>query len=64
MATIIERIKSVLHGWIGYLKLTQGKRAQEILDGWVHHKLRCVIWLQWKQSSTRARDLMRLGLGE
>jgi RNA-directed DNA polymerase len=63
-ANIIERINPVLRGWAGYFKLTQGKRALEILDGWVRHKLRCVIWRQWKQPSTRARNLMRLGLDE
>lgn len=55
---------SWIRGWAGYFKLTQGKRALEILDGWVRHKLRCVIWRQWKQPSTRARNLMRLGLDE
>ena len=35
MANIIERINPVLRGWAGYFKLTQGKRALEILDGWV-----------------------------
>lgn len=64
MANIIERINPVLRGWAGYFKLTQGTRALEILDGWVRHKLRCVIWRQWKQPSTRARNLMRLGLDE
>ena len=64
MANVIERINPVLRGWAGYFKLTQGKRALEILDGWVRHKLRCVIWRQWKRPSTRARNLMRLGLDE
>lgn len=64
MANIIERINPVLRGWSGYFKLSQGKRPLEELDGWVRRKLRCVIWRQWKQPSTRARNLMRLGLSE
>ena len=64
MANVIERINPVLRGWAGYFKLTQGKRALQILDGWVRHKLRCVVWRQWKQPSTRARNLMRLGIDE
>ncbi|WP_456024937.1 group II intron reverse transcriptase/maturase [Pseudomonas protegens] len=64
MATVIERINPVLRGWAGFFKLSQSKRPLEELDGWVRHKLRCVIWRQWKRPSTRARNLMRLGLGE
>lgn len=64
MATVIERINPVLRGWAGYFKLSQSKRPLEALDGWVRHKLRCVIWRQWKRPSTRARNLMRLGLSE
>ncbi|WP_269058821.1 group II intron maturase-specific domain-containing protein, partial [Pseudomonas fluorescens] len=64
MASVIERINPVLRGWAGYFKLSQSKRPLEDLDGWVRHKLRCIIWRQWKQPSTRARNLMRLGLNE
>jgi RNA-directed DNA polymerase len=64
MANVIERINPVLRGWAGYFKLSQSKRPLEELDGWVRRKLRCVIWRQWKQPSTRARNLMRLGLKE
>ena len=64
MANVIERVNPVLRGWAGYFKLSQSKRPLEELDGWVRHKLRCVIWRQWKQPSTRARNLMRLGLSE
>jgi RNA-directed DNA polymerase len=64
MAYVIELINPVLRGWAGYFKLTQGKRALETVDGWVRHKLRCTLWRQWKRPSTRARNLMRLGLDE
>ncbi|WP_339421384.1 MULTISPECIES: group II intron reverse transcriptase/maturase [unclassified Pseudomonas] len=64
MAYVIERMNPVLRGWASYFKLSQSKRSLEELDGWVRHKLRCVIWRQWKRPSTRARNLMRLGLDE
>ncbi|WJN49431.1 group II intron reverse transcriptase/maturase [Pseudomonas asiatica] len=64
MGNIIERLNPVLRGWAGYFKLSKSKRPLEELDGWIRHKLRCVIWRQWKQPSTRARNLMRLGLSE
>lgn len=64
MKYITERINPVLRGWSGYFKLSQSKRPLEELDGWVRYKLRCAVWRQWKRPSTRARNLMRLGLGE
>ncbi|MHC8358939.1 group II intron reverse transcriptase/maturase [Pseudomonas sp. LS2P72] len=64
MRYIVEQVTPVLRGWAGYFKLTQSKRPLEELDGWVRHKLRCVIWRQWKRPSTRARNLIRLGLDE
>ena len=64
MASVIKRVNPVLRGWAGYFKLSQSKRPLEELDGWVRHKLRCVIWRQWKRPSTRVRNLMRLGLSE
>ena len=62
MATVIMRLNPVLRGWAGYFKLSQSKRPLEKLDGWVRRKLRCALWRQWKRPSTRARNLMRLGL--
>ncbi|MFC6300261.1 group II intron reverse transcriptase/maturase [Pseudomonas sp. CCM 7893] len=64
MASVIERINPVLRGWAGYFKLCQSNRPLEELDGWMRRKLRCVIWRQWKQRPTRARNLIRLGLNE
>ena len=64
VTSVIKRINPVLRGWAGYFKLSQSKQPLEELDGWVRRKLRCVTWRQWKQSSTRARNLMRLGLSE
>jgi len=34
------------------------------LDGWVRRHLRKILWLQWKRSYTRAKNLMRLGFDE
>lgn len=62
VAYIIERLNPVVRGWANYFKLSQSRRPLEELDGWIRHKLRCVIWRQWKRPSTRASNLMRLGL--
>ncbi|MBC7292876.1 MAG: group II intron reverse transcriptase/maturase, partial [Thermoleophilia bacterium] len=60
----IQELNLVLRGWAAYFKLTETKRALEELDGWIRHKLRCILWRQWKRPYTRARNLMKAGLGE
>ena len=54
----------MLRGWAAYFKLTETKRMLEELDGWIRHKLRCILWRQWKRPYTRARNLMKAGLTE
>ena len=60
----IQELNPVLRGWAAYFQLTETKRALEELDGWIRHKLRCILWRQWKQPYTRARTLMKAGLTE
>jgi group II intron reverse transcriptase/maturase len=64
LATTIQRLNPVLRGWAAYFKLTETKRALEERDGWIRHKLRCVLWRQWKRPYARARNLMGRGLTE
>lgn len=64
LSDVIEQLNPVLRGWAGYFRLSQSKGSLENLDGWVRRKLRCVVWRHWKLPSTRARNLMRLGLNE
>ena len=61
---VITELNPILRGWAAYFKLTETKRAMEELDGWVRHKLRCILWRQWKRPYTRARNLMKAGLTE
>ena len=49
---------------MAYFRLTEPKRTVEELDGWVRHKLRCILWRQWKRPYTRAQNLMKRGLTE
>lgn len=60
----IQELNPVLRGWAAYFKLTETKTALEDLDGWVRHKLRCILWRQWKRPYTRAMNLMKAGLTE
>ena len=49
---------------MAYFRLTQTKKVLEELDGWIRHKLRCIMWRQWKRPYTRAKNLMKAGLKE
>ena len=60
----IEHLNKLLRGWMAYFKLAEAKTLLGELDKWIRHKLRCIIWRQWKHAYTRARNLMRLGLSE
>jgi group II intron reverse transcriptase/maturase len=60
----IERLNPVLRGWVAYFRLTDVKSVLEDLDGWIRRKLRTLLWRQWKRAYTRAKNLMRAGLGE
>jgi RNA-directed DNA polymerase len=60
----IERLNPVLRGWVAYFRLTEVKGVLEELDGWIRRKLRVLMWRQWKRGYTRAKNLMRAGLGE
>ena len=60
----IERLNPVLRGWVAYFRLTEVRGVLEDLDGWIRRKLRALLWRQWKRAYTRAKNLMRAGLGE
>ena len=59
---IEEALNPVLRGWTNYLRLSQTKTFARELDGWLPHRLRCVIWRQWKRPHTRYKKLVALVL--
>ena len=64
LSTVITELNPILRGWMAYFKLTETKKVLEELDGWIRHKLRCILWRQWKRPYTRAQNLMKRGLTE
>jgi group II intron reverse transcriptase/maturase len=64
LGTTIQTLNPLLRGWAAYFKLTQTKRTLAERDGWLRHKLRCILWRQWKRPYARARNLMQRGLME
>jgi group II intron reverse transcriptase/maturase len=62
MQQVIKGLNPVLRGWMAYFRLTEVKNVLEELDGWLRHKLRTLLWRQWKRVYTRARNLMKAGI--
>jgi len=60
----IGELSPLLRGWVSYFRLAEVKGVFESLDGWLRRKLRGILWRQWKRSFTRAKNLMKRGLGE
>jgi len=61
---VIEELTPVLRGWVNYFRLSEVKGNFEELDEWIRRKFRCIIWRQWKRTYTRAKNMMKCGLGE
>ena len=61
---VIEELNLKLRGWMNYFRHIGVKGILQELDGWVRRHLRKILWLQWKRSYTRAKNLMRLGFDE
>lgn len=59
---IEDTLNPVLRGWTNYFRLSQTKTFARELDEWLRHRLRCVIWRQWKRPHTRYKKLVALGL--
>jgi len=64
LGRIIEELNLKLRGWMNYYRHIGVKGILQELDGWIRRHLRKILWLQWKRPFTRAKNLMRLGLGE
>jgi len=62
LAATISALNPLLRGWMSYFRLTEVKSVLEELDGWVRHRLRGLLWRQWKRIATRIKALMKQGL--
>lgn len=62
---IEKTLNPYLRGWFNYYKLAEEKKTfVREADKWIRHRLRNILWRQWKRPWTRFRKLMKLGLKE
>ena len=57
-----QELGRYLRGWIGYFGRSQTPSVLEDLEKWVRHRLRSVIWKQWKRGSVRFAELRKRGV--
>jgi len=64
LARVISELRSYLLGWRGYFGFCQTPSVLRDLDSWIHRRLRCYAWKQWKTGQRRFAELRRLGIGK
>ena len=57
-----EELARYLRGWIGYFGKCQTPSVLRNLDKWLRHRLRSVIWKQWKRGTIRFKELTARGV--
>jgi RNA-directed DNA polymerase len=58
----IATLVPIIRGWTAYYRLSRVRNVFEELDQWLRHKLRVVLWRQWRRPRTRFHELCRRGL--
>jgi RNA-directed DNA polymerase len=56
-------LSQYLRGWIGYFGKCETPSVLQRLEMWVRHRLRSVIWKQWKRGRIRFAELRTRGVG-
>jgi RNA-directed DNA polymerase len=57
-------LSSYLRGWKSYFGFCETPSVLRSLDRWIRHRLRSVIWKQWKRGKARFRQLSERGIGK
>jgi RNA-directed DNA polymerase len=58
---VIEDINVFTRGWLGYFRISEVKQTFDAMDEWIRHRLRKILWQQWKTPRTRAKKLQSFG---
>jgi RNA-directed DNA polymerase len=59
---VIRDINQFTRGWVGYYRMSDVKQVFDLLDQWIRHRLRKILWQQWKTPRTRAKKLQSFGI--
>ena len=56
------KLKQLIYGWVNYFRIADMKVLLEKTDEWIRHKIRVIIWKQWKKIKKRYTSLRKLGV--
>ena len=62
MESRIKGVNQLLQGWSEYFGIGKSKKAIEIVEEQLRTRLRIIRWKEWKRSSTRMAELIKLGV--
>ncbi len=57
-----KELAAYLRGWKSYFGFCQTPSLLQALDKWIRHRLRSMIWKQWKRGKRRYVKLRHLGV--
>ena len=60
----IKRLNQVIRGWINYFKIADMKSLMTKISETLRHRLRMIIWKQWKIPKAKYKALKKLGIDE
>lgn len=58
-----KELATYLRGWKSYFGFCETPSVLRGLDQWVRHRLRAMIWKQWKRGKVRFRNLRQRNIG-
>jgi Group II intron, maturase-specific domain len=61
---VLKELTAYLRGWKSYFSFCQTPPLLRQLDRWIRHRLRSIIWKQWKRSPLRYGNLRRSGVSK
>src|SRR5712664_1349778 len=61
---MLKELTAYLRGWKSYFGFCQTPSLLQQLDQWVRHRLRSMIWKQWKHGQQRYGKLRQRGVGK
>jgi RNA-directed DNA polymerase len=61
---MVNELTVYLRGWHGYFGDSQTPSVFRDLDSWTRHRLRSVVWKQWKVCRTRYAELCKRGVNK